>query len=397
MRSPASAPTEPGHDPAFAVLLDCARVTLGAGERKRIAERLAVPLDWDRLLALADFHGLRPLLFRHLGNGALGAIPPEFESRLWRHSEQLRVRNRMMEAELLRLVRGLEGEGIPVLVHKGPAVARLAYGDAALREYGDLDLLLPHAEMPRARALLEHTGYLPKYPMTPAAEAAFLADAGQYHQMFVHGGHGMLVELHWKTDAEVPAEQLAPGGPWGQARELRLDDGVVRCLPHGPFLLALLLHGSKHYWASLHWLVDAAELLRGASEEDWRWLLAGASRLRARRRLALGLVLVRDRLSVELPPFVVDSFASFGDVNASASEFAACWGEVPYRAPGGWERLRRDAALYDVPGQGRAQLLRILWKPGVSEWSRWPLPRRLHFLYGPLRLGGLLASALRRR
>ena len=383
-------------DAEFALLLACARLVLDPATEQRAVALVARGLDWERLYALADKHGLRPLLFRHLGEGRLGPIPPTFESKLWRHAEQLRRRNRQMESALVELSDRLRGAGIPVLAHKGPVVARRAYGDAALREYGDLDLLLPHADMRRAISLLAEDGYLPKFPLSPAAEGAFLAASSQYHFMLVHGDTGLLVELHWKTDNDYPVEASDRPGWWQRGSTLEIQGQAIACLPADEFLLALCLHGSKHYWGSLHWLVDVAELLRGLDPGAWAGMLERVRGLQAERRLALALVLASKNLEVPAPLEVSTWALAVPAVRELAVKIARGWPRLNERPPGAMERLRLDFLLCDLPGQRARHLLRTLFLPGLKEWSRWPLPRALHFLYIPLRMGGLFAKRTRR-
>jgi hypothetical protein len=383
------------HDPEFALLLACARLELDAAQATQIAELLRRELDWQRLYLLADKHALRPFLFRHLGEGRHGRIPAEFEAKLWRHSEQLRRRNRQMEAEMLALVTLLHGAGIPALAHKGPVVAHRAYADADLREYGDLDLLLPRDSMRQARVLLEGVGYLPKYALTPATEAAMLASSAQYHLMLAHREHGMLVELHWKTDSDYPVERSDAAGWWQSPSVQAIGCGDVPCLHEDEFLLALCLHGSKHYWASLHWLVDLAELLRKGRSYSWADNRERVRQLGAERRLALSFALARTAFDVELPTAISLRASGRAAVEGLASSIIAGWARLDAPPLSARERLRLDFALCDQSAQRIRHLSRTLFRPGVKEWSRWPLPRPLHFLYGPLRFGGLVSKRFR--
>lgn len=377
------------------LLLCCATTEFDEAGQAGLERMLAQPIDWQRLYDLADAHGLRPLLFRHLAERTDAAIPKDIEAKLWRHQESLRRRNRFMETELVALVRLLADNGIAAVAHKGPVVARLAYRDPALREYGDLDILMPCDEIPLARELLAQRGYVDKFPLTPSAMSAVLRSRSHYHLMLTHREHGMLVELHWKTDnhyaVETPSGKLLPQDP-------PTIDVVGHALPRLPdreLVLALLLHGSKHYWTSLHWLIDVAELLRGSATTDWPWMLARAEELRACRRLALGLQLLRAHAQIPLPDFVEHWLDGYPAALQLAREIAGQWPMLPMPPPDAWQRLRRDTTLCDHIGQRLRQSAQAMVLPGIAEWSRWPLPPALYFLYLPLRAGRLLAKQLR--
>jgi hypothetical protein len=70
-------------------------------------------------------------------------------------------------------------------------------------------------------------------------------------------------------------------------------------------VLFLCLHGTKHNWAVLSWLVDLAEVVRGQPDLDWDAVLLW-SRLPGRRRpVQLGLHLARRVLEAPVPAEVL--------------------------------------------------------------------------------------------
>jgi len=64
-----------------------------------------------------------------------------------------------LTAELFRILERFASEGIATLVIKGPVLAVQAYGDPAIRSYGDLDLLVRQADIRRATELMSAAGY----------------------------------------------------------------------------------------------------------------------------------------------------------------------------------------------------------------------------------------------
>jgi hypothetical protein len=382
-------------DPAFEVLLCCARLELGDRDRERLRLLFTGPVDWAWLEALADHHGLRPLLFRHLGTHSCGDIPPDFETRLWLHCQQLAQRNRRMESELLAIVHLLQGEGIGVLLHKGPMLARLIYRDPALREYGDLDLLLPHARIARARELLEGCGYAPLFRLTPALDRAQLASPRHYH---VALKREVMVELHWRSDAEFPVGRPDDPSWWASRPTIEFDGEKLRRLGNEELVLAMLLHGSKHLWEQLGWLAELAQFLRDRPGFEWGWILQETVRLQSRRRVALGLLLLQDWFHMDFPESVSTGISGFPGLSALAGKVAQRWNDAGQRR--GWrasERLAMNLNLCDSGSQRARHALDVVFRPGFEEWSRWPLPRAFHAFYLPLRAARLLGKYMRRR
>lgn len=376
--------------PEAELLLLCARVTQTAPQQARVAALLEEGIDWDAFLSLAQRHGLQPLAHRHLESAA--SVPNGVRGRLWARAEWTATRNRAMTLELLRVLRLFGGAGIAALPYKGPALAAALYGDVALREFGDLDILLPPGEIRRALGLLEADGYQPEYPLSPQAREALLRSRAQYHLSLLHREARTMVELHWKTDALFPVEPVADAAWWRALGEMELLDGRVPCFAPRELLLVLCLHGSKHHWSSVGWLVDIAELLRREPGMDWAWVFGRAREWRCVRRLALGLHLAHRLLDAPLPPQVRDEAAAVPGVASLAgaivpSLLAPEWKPVSVR-----ENLRRDLLLYDRFSQRRRHVADTVFAPGLPEWSRFPLPRSLAFLWSPLRFARLLGK-----
>jgi hypothetical protein len=362
--------------PEAELLLACARVTPDPGARGPIA-RLAGLADWDAFMALAARHGLQQLAYEHLATAG-DVVPKPVMVRLWSWRERLVRQNRLMAAELAGLLTVLAREGIDAIPYKGPALAEELYGDVGLRQFGDLDILLAPADVLRAKALLEARGYASDFPLTPATEQAFLHAAAQYHLAMTREDRSVVVELHWRIDPDIAIE---PG------------DRSARAFSPDELLLVLLIHGSKHRWSSLGWVVDVAEALRRGNL-DWASIAARARSLRCERRVALGLLLANRLLQAPVPADVLARYAALPGIEALCGELGGSLLEIDPGERGAFDMLRDNLGLYDTPGQRMKHLLDTLWSPSLVEWTRWPLPRALHILYPALRIARLAAKHL---
>jgi len=101
-----------------------------------------------------------------------------------------------MTAELLRLMKLLEKNGIDALAFKGPALAQLAYGDITLRQFGDLDILVGKTQARRAISLLEADGYVPEIQLSGSRKEAFFASVNVIG--LSKPSHGIRIEVHWE-------------------------------------------------------------------------------------------------------------------------------------------------------------------------------------------------------
>lgn len=373
-------------------MLLCARVELTPSGVERLEHTVDDTLDWPRVLALADRHGLLALLHRHLDSRCRDAVPRTVLVGLWGRAEMLRRRNAAIAAELGEVLGLFEEHAIAALPYKGPALALAAYGDVALREFGDLDILLRSRDVLRAKEALAARGYLPAYALRPAQEAAFLRSPAQYHLVVDHPSRAP-IELHWKTDPDFTVE---PGDDrwWDSLATTGIAGRRARCFSDAELLLVLSLHAAKHRWASLGWLVDIAEWIRRNPALDWSFCFARAEALGCARRFALGLVLARDLLGLDLPADALARMRVDPEASRLAKTIAAELLEVAPVEPGPWTALVRNLRMLETHGQRFAHCVNYLFRPSLVEWTRWPLPPALAFLYPGLRFLRLASKHL---
>jgi hypothetical protein len=72
-------------------------------------------------------------------------------------------------------------------------------------------------------------------------------------------------------------------------------------------LLALAIHGTRHVWARLAWLVDLAAILRTRPRLDWDVVLDEARRIHFVRALSASLYLTHDLLGAPRPAWLRES------------------------------------------------------------------------------------------
>src|SRR6185503_4628095 len=71
----------------------------------------------------------------------------------------------------LKVYRLLRDHGVRVAIFKGAVLAQLAYGEVALRQAGDIDILIDRQHFTEAQSVLESLGY----EMTPRLTAPQMA------------------------------------------------------------------------------------------------------------------------------------------------------------------------------------------------------------------------------
>ena len=379
--------TEPTREARL--VLACARVDPGAEGLARIASLAQGGVDWDSAVRLGMRHGLAPLMNRNLA-AAHVPLPKAASAALWARAESVANRNRAMARELSGIAQLLESEGVRFAPFKGPVLAASAYRDLALREFGDLDILVASADVRRARSALQGRGYSLHTPLDPVQEETWLSSA-HYELPLVDAARGFMVELQWRANPDVPVPPLHDPRWWDSAPMTQIEGVRMRTLPPDEQMLALLVHGAKHLWGSLDWLVDIAELAR-AGEVPWERVTQLARRHGVVRRMALGLALARDLLEVPLPAAVDRKVRETG-VTEIVRQIAAPLFALEYSPPTIAHTLRMEIALCDSTSR-RVRRIARLARPTPGDWLWCRLPRQLAFLYWGLRPVRLAAKYL---
>jgi hypothetical protein len=181
--------------PEFDLLVACCADSSSEQHADRIRKILSRPLDWERMLCLVDHHRVVPQVY-----GALSSFPhlvPAQQLDALRLRYQNNARKTLwFTAELLRILSHLESAGIKTLPYKGPVLAQTLYGEVTHRQFGDLDVLILPADVPKAKAVLLELGYKPSIELAPPIEKRYVETGYEYSFNAVCGPN--LLELQWR-------------------------------------------------------------------------------------------------------------------------------------------------------------------------------------------------------
>ena len=368
-------------------LLVCCAHTAMQAVQEEIRQLVRSPIDWDFLFLEASNQAITPLLCRQLSLVASDLLDPARLAYLKEASRGFALRNLVLSAELVTIMDRFQSEGLEAMPYKGPVLAVQLYGDMALREFEDLDIILRQQDMAKANDLMISLGYRPKFPGILSAEATASLAPGEYG--YRDESRRLMVELHTERTLRhfpMPAD---------------LDDLATRLVtvsvgghdlktfsPEDTFLL-LCIHGSKHFWAQLSWIADLAAFVEAYPQLDWDQVFRRGQSMRANRMVSVSLALA-GRL-FNSPHEVFGPLRSDPVANSIASKIEH---RILARSPGELGAIARfhlRRHMLEGPWEGWRYSLRLATQPSDDDWSTMPLPPRLTPLYvalRPLRLLG---------
>jgi hypothetical protein len=378
--------------PEIRLILCCSRTRMD--ERTTHALRgLAGRIDWPSVIPLALAQGVLPLVYTNLRALVAGEVPAPLLADMRDRFHGSVRRSLLLTQELLAVLARFEAENLPVIPFKGPVLGADVYGNVALRQFTDLDLLVRPGDVPAARRLLTAAGY---------AASGFASD----WEWNFENRHGVAVDLH---QAIASAYEPSPAGfdeLWARRRPVTIGPASIQTLSPEDMLLTLSIQFVKDCRERRERLVqlcDVAEALRAWPALDYELLMRRARACHAERILLLDLLLAQTLFSSEISGEIAGRVRSHPQVQPLMRQVIGRLVRTgPRRPPTDLvsELWHEDSAFYlrtrerwrDKAGyllRLTGNMLRMALTPTVKDRSFLPLPSWLgflHYLSRPVRI-----------
>jgi len=302
------------------LLCDCLSQHDDRVSRERLA-RLS-PDAWQSLLATSHVQKVSALLYHRLvSRGWVAAVPPAALTVAQRACRETAAVNLRLYGELAAVTAALRARDIPVIVLKGAHVASAVWGDASLRQMGDIDLLVHAHDLERAAEVVTAQGYALHGPYRMAA----ILKTSHQLPAFVKPG-GATIELHWNIVPPGLACAVDPGELWERATPAGIPGIAARGLGPEDLLLHLCLHTSyQHLFGfGLQPSCDIAETIRRYRDTlDWPRVTANVRRWKSGPGVYLALRVAADLVGAAVPDAILEDLRPVAFDEALLTEAAA--------------------------------------------------------------------------
>jgi Uncharacterised nucleotidyltransferase len=369
--------------PEKLLLVCCARTRMDSRITNEIRELVAAPLDWDFLLSAAAENSILPLVARQLGTVAPDAVPPNQLDRLKNAARANALRCLVLTAELIKIMEIFPSQGIEALAYKGPVLVMEAYGDVTLREFDDLDIVLPQRDMAKANEIILSLGYRPRFPWILDFRAAGSVVPGEYN--YRDEARRMIVELH--TELTLRHFPVRPDLDDLAQRRIRvaLSGHEIATFGNEDTLPILCIHGSKDFWERISWVADISEFIQSHPQLDWDQVFRRAEEWCAGRMLRVGLALAAGLLDAPLPEEILARVRKDEVATTVASEVAENHLRREWSVGNAAARFRFRRRMVEGTLAGWRYSLRLATLPADEDGAMMRLPPWLAPLYGVLR------------
>jgi predicted nucleotidyltransferase len=348
----------------------------------RIQQILQHGVDWERLVQLAQHHGLVPLVFRRLSAEMDASRSAGLEA-LRQLDKSNAHRTLWLTLELLNIHRHLQTRGLEVLPYKGPVLAEMLYGNVAMRQFSDLDLLIRSSDLGAIKEALEELGYEPGLRLEKAAERDYLKSGYEYTFDGARGRN--LLEIKWQILPRFYSIGFDVNEFFERASVITIEGQRLRTLCDQDLMLVLCVHAAKHGWKQISWLCDIVQLARSRGL-DWAALRAKAESLGIMRIVAGTFLLAHKLLGAAVPAELGIEIGKDKDAELLAQRIVRLIVAEDEFDP---ESITYFRLMVELRERRRDQVSfwwRLLFTPGAGEWSAVRLPGPLFPLYRVVRM-----------
>lgn len=388
--------------PEIELLLCCARTQPSSEISQQIQNLVQQSIDWDFLLQTAARHKVLPLLYQNLKTLCPETVPKSVLSELRNFFHTNAARNLFRTQELLKILKLFQDNDISAIPFKGPVLAASVYGNLALRQFGDLDILVNPKDTIKARELLITQDYKQNFDH-------------RWQYSFIHSQKEIYIDLHWELtpffffpfklpDFETLYQRTKPLALSGESViDFFPDDLLI-------ILAVQVARGGFEGKESLAQICDLAELIRIQQISDWEKLLKQVRILGLERPFYTGLHLVKTILNPPLPATVNQAIQQQMQIDPVISIYAVqmqkqLFSEInsPHIIKHFFRHLMAKGPLSRIPNH-----IYLLWQfliviiilgiTGTNQKDRafLPLPSALSFLYYLIRPMRLFIILLKR-
>ena len=283
------------------LVLECARTRLTFAHIERIESLLRPDMNWAAILHFTEESAVTPLVHENLSKIASRVpvlVPQIWMERLEKSCRANTVRALYQRAELVKILKAFESRGVLAVAYKGPVLGAQAYGDAALRQFYDLDVVVTQKQLAAVDEVLRGMDFEQRFAWPRVENPATTQTPGEYTYRGRHSQ--VLLEIHTERtmrhfpeplDLEALASRLATVNLTGHSvKTFRQEDGLP----------ILCVHGAKDFWAKASNIVDIAELVQ-LQPFDWNLARETARSLRCTTMMLLGLSLAQRLIGMPLP------------------------------------------------------------------------------------------------
>lgn len=340
--------------------------------------------SFERFLKLLGRHKVRPSVLERIDEFKAVFTTEEVE--------QIKVictpfllRQMNLTQAAFNLLSAFHKSGIQVIPFKGQFLSKKLFDSYTFRETKDVDLLIHSEDLVLADTVLKQKGFTCEVQIENWKDwhvkwLTRIAPDLLYERKQDH----VKVELHWSffDQSGIYPKKTAEIFLDAQKSKNQIDEVTV--LKNEDELLYLCIHGTKHSWFRIKWLLDIRQILiNSVSEINWQGISDISKNSKNYPTLASSLLLTHLLFNIPLPKFFnIDELSDDRIINLIEEAIHALCDENLVRDPTNNRMKQYKKLNYDFSGMKDYFWTFFLTK---DDFKVIKLPPSLFWLYFPLR------------
>jgi hypothetical protein len=243
-----------GLTPETKVIIECCKLLQ---DSQVIENNIRLIGNFEEFLFLAHSHGIFPLIYKTLKNYT--QISSELQNIMKQMNMNIIKQNILMTSELLKVSKLLKANDIEIISFKGPSLSQIAYGDVVSRQYCDLDILVNEKFHEKAQVILKENDYFSKFELEDYQKENLKKVV--HDVSMINKVNGVNIELHWtlsSTEFFIDLEKLKY---LNDMKKYIISNQEINIFSNEKLFIYLCIHGYKHFWERIEWLVDIYYLI----------------------------------------------------------------------------------------------------------------------------------------
>jgi len=339
-------------------------------------------IDWNLFLSYALHHRLFPRIYLKIKDIESPKISLSVKEKLAFLYKRNTLQMLKLSGEMSRVNKLLAEKNIKTLFLKGPVVAQDLYGDISLRTSSDLDFLIPINQLDNAERLLVEQGYeKDDYIETVLNDWRFR----HHHVTYFHPQKQLKLEIHWRLHPG-PGKETSFHDLWKRKRESVAMGSPIYYLGKEDLFHYLVIHGARHGWSRLRWLDDIQQIVKQPLNWDLVYKLSKTNHHLhiVGQALILSSQLLNVKISDEMRRFVGRE-KSYSLAQDAIFYLERMVNLHTYPLPADVANFHQRHSISLMSLHQKALYLCSLLYPFPEDAEVLPLPKKMHFLYFPLR------------
>ncbi len=354
---------------------------------KLIEEKISLIKNWDDFISLSYSHGVFPLVYQVLKKHE-DKIPLNIFAFMKQTYMNLVKTNMLMTSELIKVSKLLEENGIKTISFKGPVLSAMAYGDVISRQYVDLDILVDDDRLLDSIEILKNNEY--------SLEDDFKLDLLKknrsiFHDVTLRKNNIVNIELHWRLFSDEYMTGISDLNIKENLRPFEYQNQTLNVFDNEIQILYLSIHGAKHNWERIEWLVDIVRFIEN-NTMNWKRLLDLIQKTKTEKILFSTFYLCKTILDLSLPKEVEEKIEKSNILKFSKRFEIFFYENFDYILHHDIESKNISKIQFDILYGYKNKLLFIiaLFEPTELDYQSVKLPKYLNFLYYLIRPINLL-------